>query len=101
MQQRENGKSDSLIFEIYRKLQFLRKDSRKKDVNLKTKIVNRKSDVIWKIPLPKFTACSQSAYKATPVFSLVGNKIALSKSVNEFLSIISSRIATYFSPIAA
>ena len=40
-------------------------------------------------------------YNATPVFSLVGNKIALSKSVNEFFSIMSSRMITYFSPIAA
>ena len=36
-----------------------------------------------------------------PVFNLVGNKFALPKSVNEFVSIIFSRIATYFSPIAA
>jgi len=33
--------------------------------------------------------------------SFVGNKFALSKSVSEFFSIISSIIATYFSPIAA
>ena len=42
-----------------------------------------------------------NAYRATPVFNFVGSKSALSKSVNEFFSIISSRIATYFSPIEA
>ena len=42
-----------------------------------------------------------NAYKATPVFNFVGSKFALSKSVNEFFSIISSRISTYFTPIEA
>ena len=42
-----------------------------------------------------------SFYKAIPVFNLVGNKFALSKSVKELFSIISSRILTYFSPIEA
>ena len=42
-----------------------------------------------------------NTYKATPFFDFVGSKSALSKSVNELFSIISSRIATYFSPIEA
>ena len=40
-------------------------------------------------------------YKATPVVDLVGNKFDLSKSVKEFFSIMSSSIATYFSPMLA
>ena len=42
-----------------------------------------------------------NTYKATPFFNFVGSKFALSKSVNEFCSIIPSIIATYFSPIEA
>ena len=42
-----------------------------------------------------------NTYKAIPVLNLVGSKFALSKSVNEFCSIIHSRIATFFSPIEA
>ena len=40
-------------------------------------------------------------YNAIPVFNFVGNKFALSKSDNEFCSIIPLIISVYFSPIAA
>ena len=42
-----------------------------------------------------------NTYKATPFFNFVGSKSALSKSVNKFILIIPSIIATYFSPIEA
>ena len=40
-------------------------------------------------------------YKATPAVDLVGSKFDLSKSVKEFFSIMSSSMATYFSPMLA
>ena len=60
----------------------------------------------WKMEMARYSICYcriliVDLYKAIPFFNLVGNKFALSKSVKEFFLIISSRIATYFSPIAA
>ncbi len=44
---------------------------------------------------------SAKYYNETLVFELVDKRSEESKSVNEFFSIISSKILTYFSPIDA